>query len=389
MAIGIQKNTTIIGVEEEVTEGTYVAPSGVNSFVQPLEDGFDLTPAKELVERTILTSSVGNPTPRVGTKSVAATLPVEFRGSGTEGAAPDFDSFLKGALGDVRTVASQFTTDTGHSSSVLNVTAHPFTVGDVIVILESGSHHAAAIKAQTAGTITISPAASFTPSDSVVIAKSRTYFPANTGHPALSLSYFWGNEIRQTAIGTKVTTLSLDGFSTGGIASWNFGLEGLTFDEIDGAAPFTPAFDSGLPPIILSACVSQNDTNLDVNEFTFSLENALGFLTSTCNANGRISSRVTGRAITGSLNPYKDDTTVTQHTFFNDNTEYSIFAFAANPSAVAGEFVLGSVVGIYMPKVLTVEKAVADQEGVLTDAINFQATRGESGNDDEIFIGVI
>ena len=123
MATPITKNTTIIGVEEETGgEGIYVAPTGVNSFIQPLEDGFDMTPGKELVDRTILTSSIGNPTPRVGTKQAAATLPVEFRASGIEGGAPDFDSLLKGALGDSRTIAAQVTTKAaGNTSSVLQI----------------------------------------------------------------------------------------------------------------------------------------------------------------------------------------------------------------------------------------------------------------------------
>ena len=135
MAIGIQKNTTQIGVKEEVTEGTFVPVAADTDFIQPLEDGFDMTPAKELVERTILTSSIGNPTPRVGTKSVAATLPVELRASGIEGGTPDFDLFLKGALGDVRTIAAQVTTKVaGNTSSVLQIEdadIGDFTVGDI------------------------------------------------------------------------------------------------------------------------------------------------------------------------------------------------------------------------------------------------------------------
>jgi hypothetical protein len=300
-------------------------------------------------------------------------------------------------LGDVRSIAAQVTTKAaGHTVGNLPIEdadIGDFTVGDIIVVLEAGDNSVHAVEAvDTSGgaaNIDIVPDRDSIPSASVVISKSRTYFPANSGHSALSLSYYWGNEIRQSAVGTKVTTMSVDGFSTGGVASFNFGLEGLSFDEIDGAAPFTPTFDSGLPPIILGACVYQNDTSLDVNEFTLSLENTLGFLTSTCSENGRINSRVTSRAVSGSINPYKDDTSVGQHTFFDDNTEYSLFAFAANPSSVAGEFELGSVVGIWLPKALTVEKIVADQEGILTDAISFQATRGEDGAMDEIFVGVV
>jgi hypothetical protein len=397
MAIGVLKNTTIIGVEEEVTEGTYVAPSAATSYIQPLEDGFSLTPAKELVERTILTSSIGNPTPRVGTRTVEAALPVEFRGSGVEGGAPDFDLLLKGLLGNSRTIAAQVTSKAvAHTASQIEIEdadIGDFTVGDIIAVLEAGDHSVHAVESVDpsggAANINIVPARSIAPSASVVISKSQTYFPANAGHPSLSLSYYWGNEIVEHAIGTKVTSMSLDSFTTGGVASFNFGLGGLNFDRIDGAAPHTPTFDAGIPPIILNACVFQNDTQLDINEFGLSVENTLGFLTSTCSANGRISSRVTERAITGTFNPYLDDTSVAQFTNFIDNTAYSLFISAYNPSAVTGEIDLGSVVGLYLPNCITTETPVADQEGVLTDAISFQATRGDSGGTDEIFIGMV
>lgn len=397
MAIGVIKNLTQIGVKKEVTEGTFVPVAAATDFVAPLEDGFDLTPSKELVERTVLTSSLGNPTPRVGMKSVASTLPTELRASGTEGGTPDFDFLLEAALGSVRTIAAQVTTKAaGNTSSVLQIEdadIGDFTVGDFIIVLEAGSHATVFVESvdPSGGTanIGIAPTLSFTPSASVVVSKSRTYFPANSGHPTLSLSYFWGNTILEKAIGTRVTSLSVDGFTTGGVASLNFGLEGLDFDEVDGSSGFTPTFDSALPPIILNACLFQDDTQLEANEFTMSLENTVSFITDMCSSTGRISSRITDRAVTGTFNPYKDDTSVAQFTKFNLNTSYSLIISAYNPSAVAGEITLGSAFGIYLPNVISVEKVVADQEGVNIENISYQATRGDDGATDEIFIGLV
>lgn len=398
MATPIAKNTTIIGVAEEGPEGTYAAPSAATSYVQPLEDGFEMTPAKELVERSILTSSVGQVTPRVGLKSVTAALPVELRGSGVEGGMPDFDLLLESALGTKRLLAARVTTKAApaHTTTVLQIEDADIAslrVGDVILILEAGSHSVHAITAKTTGigtaTVTYSPARAVFPSASVQIAKFVTYLPANASHLPLSLSYYWANEILQKAIGCKVTSLAVENFSTGQVASFNFGLEGLTFDEVNGSAPHTPVYDTGLPPLILQACLFQDGVELQINEFALSLENTLGFLTSTCSASGRIKSRVTDRSISGSFNPYKDDTSVDQFTKFNANSEYSLFISAYNPSSVAGEIQLGSVVGIYLPKCITIEKVVGDQEGLLVDNINFRATRGDSGSMDEMFLGFI
>jgi hypothetical protein len=398
MAIGVTRNTSVIAVKEETTEGVFVAPAAATDYVQPLADGFEIAPAKELIDRTVLTASVGRVSPRTGTKSVTAALPVEFRASGTEGAATDFDLLLKGALGNVRTITTQTTTKAaGNTATVLQIEdadISKFSVGDLVCVLESGDHTPSFVTAVdttlTTANITVSPGRETGVfSNSVVVSKSRTYYPANDGHPSLSLSYYWGNTKRTSGAGCKVTTMSLDNFSVGQIASLNFGLEGLSFDEIDGAAPHTPSYDSGLPPLILNACVYQNGTNIQVNQFAVSLTNTLGFLTSTCSENGRISSRVTERTLEGSLNPYMDDTSVAQFTRFNQNTAFSLIAFAYNPSSTAGEIELGSLVGIYLPNCLITEKAYGDQDGILTDELSFAATRGTAGSVEEIYFGVV
>lgn len=398
MATGITKNTSVIGVEIESTEGTYVAPQAATSYIQPLADGFEMTPAREKIDRTILTNSIGKATPRLGIRSVQASLPCEFRASGTEGADVDFSALLKGALGATRSIASTTTTKSaGNTGSVLQIQdadISKFNMGDIVVIKESGGHHVCAITTvdATAGAanVSITPSkASGSFSNSVVISKSTMFYTANASHPALSLSYYWANEIRQAAYGCKVTSMAIDNFSTGQVAHLNFGLEGLGYSESDGAAPHTPSYDSGIPPIILGATVYRNGTAIDINQFSLSLANTLSFLTATANANGRSASRVTARQITGSINPYKDDTTTTYHDAFDAGTEFALFIKAFNPSAVAGEVTLGSVVGIYLPKCIATEDKVADLNGILTEAISFQAVRGSNGASEEMYMGFI
>jgi hypothetical protein len=398
MATGITKNTTIIGVEEESTEGTYVAPQATTSYIQPLEDGFDLTPAREKIDRGILTNSIGRATPRLGIRTVTAALPVEFRASGVEGGDVDFAALLKCALGARRAIAANNTTkSSGNTGSVLQIEdadIADYAVGDIILIKEAGGHHICAVASRTTGTgtasITVTPTkASGSFSNSVVISKSTTYYTANSGHLPLSLSYYWANEVRQTAMGCKVASLSLDNFTTGQVASLNFGLEGLGYDETNGAAPHSPAYDSGIPPIILGACVHRDGTRIEINQFGLSLANTLAYLTSTCNENGRSGSRVVQREITGTLNPYKDDTSTTNHDAFDAGTEFSLFIKAYNPSSTPGEAVMGSAIGIYLPKCIAVETKVADQDGILTDEISFQAVRGTDGSTEEMYIGFI
>jgi len=398
MATGLTKNTSVIGLEVESTAGTYIAPQAATSYVQPMADGFEMAPSREKIDRGILTNSIGKATPRLGMRSVSASLPCELRASGTEGADVDFGPLLKGALGATRAIATTTTTKaSGNTATLLQIEdadISKFNVGDVILVKQTGAHHVCFITAKATGagvaTVTVSPAhPSGDHTDSVVISKSTMYYTASTGHPSLSLSYYWANEITQKAIGCKVTSMSIDNFATGQVAALNFGLEGLSYDEVNGAAPHTASYDSGIPPIILGAYVYKDGALIEINQFGLSLSNELGFITSTGNASGKSASRITGREITGTINPYKDDTSVAFFDAFDDATEFSMFVIAANPSTTAGEYVMGSVVGIYLPKCLATECKVGEQEGILTDEISFQAVRGSDGATEEMYLGLI
>lgn len=370
-------------------ETTAVAPTSASSYVQVLEDGLEVSPAKELVERNILTTSIGNVTPRASTKSVSGSLPVEFRAQGVEGGIPQFNLPMLSALGARTRIRNRITTGSGHTTSNLVIADADKKIKkwDMLVILESGNHHVCFATAVASGSVTIFPVAPFTPSNGVELAKTVSYKPANSGHSVYTANVYWGNEIREQAIGARSASLSLENLTTGQIVTQNYGFEGLTFDRVDGVAPHSPTYDAGLPPLALCASAYVDGTEVLVNEVSVSLENTIGFLTSITSCDGRISGRVTERVVSGSLNPYMDDTSVANFTKFKNNTTFSLVVVLANESGVAGEYELGSICAFYLPSCLITEIPVADQEGVLTDAISFQASRGSDGLTEEMIIG--
>ena len=393
MGTTVKRNTTY-AVEIESTEGTYVAPTAATSYVQTLADGAEVTPAKELLERDIFIGSIGKLTPRTGTRTVTGAMPVEMRASETEGEAAEYDALMRSALGSRRQKTSDTTTKTGHTASQLEIEdadIGDFAVGDIVLIKEAGAFHVSPVTAvdPSAGTanITLLVAGAGAFSDNVVIAKFTTYTVADTGHPSLSISKYVEGARLEQATGARVNSLALEGFTTGQLASWNFGFEGLGYDHSLTPSPFTPDYQDSLPPIILNACLYQDGVNVDVNDFAFTVENTLGFVTATCSPNGRLSGRAVERTITGSFNPYKQDNSVDQFDKFDANTEYSLFAFAYNPTAVAGEY--NQVVAVYMPKCVTTEMAESDQDEVLQNDLTFQAARGSDGLTNEIYIAVI
>lgn len=393
MAIAVKDNTTI-AVEIEDTEGTYKAPQSADSYVQTLSDGTELSPSKELLERNVFNGSIGKSTPRTGQKSVSGSLPVEARANSTEGSAPEYDALMQSALGSRRQKTSDTISGTGHTASVIYIEdadINDFVVGDIVLIKEAGAFHVSPITAvdttPLSANITLLVAMSSAPSDNVVIAKYTTYVTADSGHPSLSVSKYIEGAILESAIGCKATNASLENFTTGQLASWNFGIEGLSFDRSITPQPHTPNYDTSVPPIILNACVYQDGTRLDVNELSVSIENTLGFATSTCSPNGRISARATERSVSGSLNPYKQDDNIDQYTKFDSNSEYSIFAYAYVPSSTSGEF--DQILAVYIPLAITTELAEADQEGLLQETISFTASRGSDGTNEEIYISFI
>lgn len=395
MSTAVKKNTAV-GVMEEVTEGTYVAPSGTTKFVQTLVDGFELSPSKEQLARNIFTSSIGQTAPRTGQFQVTGTIPTEFRAFSTAGGAPEYDALLKSALGGKRIVATTTTTKSSGNTDVLlqldNADKDKFNIGDIVMVKQSGAYHVSPISALSrtvdAANITLLvPHPSGDMTDSVVIEKSTTYIVADSGHPSLSISKYIEGLILEKAVGCKVKSLSIDNFTTGQLPSLKFGFEGLNFDRSETPIPFTPAYDSALPPIVLDGRAYMDGASLDVNEVTVSLENTLGFKTSINAENGRVSSRATERTISGTMNPYKEDDNIDNFTKYKENTAFSLFAYAKVPTSTTGQF--GQVVAVYMPNCLITELGEADSDGLLQDSISFSANRGNSGTTPEIYIAFI
>jgi len=394
MGLTIKQNQEL-AVIEEVTEGTYLAPASGADYVQALSDGMEMTPSKEQLDRDVMDGNIGMLTPRHGTSSVAGSIGVELKANGTEGAAPESGPLYEAAMGAKRTFVTK-TADDGsnsHTSTVIFVAdgdAAVYAVGDIVTVKVTGAYHTSPITSivnASAGADSITllvakTAGTFTDGD--VITAGATYLTANTGHPTLSISKYVEGTVLEQAAGCRVSSMSLNNFATGQLADVGFSFEGLTFDRSVTSSPFTPIFDSALPAVILSACVYVDGTLIDVTDVAFSLENTLGFVTPTCSATGRKSSRVSGRTVSGSFTPYKQDNSVANFTRFNDGTEFSLYITAHVPTSTAGEY--DQVVSWYLPVCFTTEIGESDADGILQDAISFTATRGSTGSSEEIYV---
>lgn len=398
MATPIELKDDVIGIEPETTEGTFVAPSAATSYVRVLEDGLALSPQREVLERTLLTGDLGNIKPCKGMKSSSATVGIEMRGSGVEGGQPDHHELLKNALGGNREVSATTTSTTSNTSTVINMSdgdAADFTLGDVVVVKESGAYEARPVSAisTTGGSNSITfPFAldNGAPSDSVVVSKTQMYYTTNSGHTSLSLARYIGNEKRYSGTGMKVQSMSVENFAAGQLATMTFELVGLGYGLADGAASHTPTYDSVAPICGIDLYVYREGTATPCQSFTLSLSNTINEMTDVTSANGK-SGLVMGRPreITGTINPYMDDASTDVFDDWDSNTEFSVFAYGYVPSSTSGEFVAGSVVSFWLPNCIITEAGQGQTNQLHTDEITFKALADEAGTDAELYIGII
>ena len=386
------KSNTSIGIREEVTEGTYLEPLAAE-YMQVLKDGESMDVTKELVERNVFNGSLGQTTPRRGLEGVTGALPVELKANGTEGAAPEYGLLWESCLGTKRNAVTKTSSDADggtYSDTVIclaDADANVFNIGDVVTTKRSGAYHTSPISSvsNAAGDTNITlliadPAGAYV--DGIVITAVQTYYPADSGHPSFSVAKYIEDAVRESAWGCKVNSVSLEGFTTGGIASLNFAYEGADGTRAVAALGVTPTYDSALPPIILDACVYKDGVAVGINEATLSIENTLSWITTTCN--GKIASRVTDRKITGTIDPYKENDDVAYWTLFDNGTAFSLFLRAYVPTTTTGEY--GDVCSIYLPNCTITSMADADADGLLKDVLTFSADRGVTGTTNEIYV---
>ncbi len=383
----IKKNIKL-AIEEETTQGTAVSPTGASSFISPLADGLEVKPDREFLERGNLVSTIGTAKSKTGIKAVSGAIPVEMK-AGDSFAAPEYGLLIEGALGTKRSVSSEITSGTSHTTDTIYLSdTSDLNVNDIILVKESGAYHVSPITAISANTsITLLVAADNAFSDNVVISKVTNYAPADSGHPSFTVSKYVEDAVLEQAAGCMISGMTLENFTTGQYANLNFSFEGMSYTRTLTSPSYTPSLDSSTPPVVLSACVYQDGTELPVNDFSLSLENTLGKITSTCSSNGTTAIKVTGRKITGTINPYKKDNDIAQWTKFDNNTLFSLFAYAYNPTSTSGEF--EEVVAFYMPNCQISEIAEADKDGVLQDALSFVATSGEAGDKEDLIIATM
>jgi hypothetical protein len=396
MGIGLVKQQGSLFIQEETVEGTHVDPSSAADAIEVEDDGLSFDSSHDIIERNNLTSTVETVAPRIGLKNVSAEIGIEIKAASVTGSAPPMDRLLKNLLGGKRqnttTVTSKNTAHTSTKIFIEDADISKFAKGDVVVVLRAGMFEPRPISNldDTGGAAFIEfPFAlkNGAPPNSVLVSKFTTYF-ADDGWKTLSLDYYAGGEIREKFDGMRPLSMSVDGWETGKLPSAKFKLEGLDSDQSVASAPYTPDFSAdAAPPALLEACAYLDGIEIDYNTFKLSIENTKADIPSACQVSGKVGSRITKLKVSGSIDPYKEDDDVNRWDDFEANASTSLFVFAHNPKdpAVDGEF--REYVCFWMPNIKVNALKDGDLDGVIQDAIDFQAFKN-AGND-TVFVGFI
>lgn len=383
MAFTVKKNTKI-AIKKEATEGTAETMAGTD-FLKAKADGLELTPAKEQLDQDVLGSGLTMQKSQQGLASVTGALNMYMKANGTAGAEPEYGVLLESLMGAKRTNTAQTSDSAGENTTteIYFADTSGFKVGDTALIKTAGAYHLSPITAVDADKITHLIPTSSAPADDVVVEAFTTYYPTDAGHPSYTVEKWVEDKVKETALGCKTKTMSVGNFTTGQNPEMNFTMEGLSFARVLSTLGVTPSYDSAETPVIIDACIYQGTTKIKANEFTLSVENGQSFITDTCE--GKSGSRMTSRAVTGTINPYKQDDDISDYTNFNTNQTFSLFVKASIPTGTAGEY--KDIVAFYIPKCQITEMGEGDQEGLLTNALSFKATGDE--DERELFITFI
>lgn len=392
MAIGIVTNESSLALVPEVTEGTYVAPSGGTDYIEVLSEGAELNKTRELLERQVMNATVEREASRVGLTDVAGTFGVELRAHGTEGDAPQsLDVLMRSLLGGKRQITSDQTSDdtTHTSTTIFFADTSAFSVGDIVLIKEPGAFECRPIASiDTDTSITLAFALeNGAPSNEVVVAQTTTYFHDAANAITFSAEHNLGDQaIKQKAAGLRAASGSIENWTVGQIPTMSFGVQGLSLDREDADATAAPSFNDALPPVALSACMYISGTKLPYTELGLSIENTVNYIQSACDADGRIGSRITDQVVNFTANPYMDDSSLANTwNKFNANDDVSVFFYAYNPSGTDGEF--ENIVAGWLPQAKIVAAPVADNDGIVSEALEVRAH--QSTGNDSVFLGFI
>ena len=185
-------NTGALAVKKKDSPGPYVAPTQATDFMAMQAD-FNVVPNDTQEDNLQLTGSL-IPGPSIPTgQAPTGSFSHYWKGSGTEGTAPEFGPLLDSALGAHRRVSTERTTTAGSTVSEIKcANAQDYSVGDAVLVKDdTNGWSARPIKSVSGTTLGLAFDIDHAPAAGTKLGKCTTYYPLESKQPLYDITHLY------------------------------------------------------------------------------------------------------------------------------------------------------------------------------------------------------
>lgn len=239
--MAFKTRSAVIGVKEEVTEGTLIELAGASEFTS-IRSGFSVQGAVDTVDSDELVDSIGASASFTTKETPTASISKYLKHSGVEGQAPDYSILLESAMGGKTTHSTEYNTvssstaGTSAAAAIIKVDTgegalHEYGQALLIKDLANG-YSIRNVNSISSDDLTLNFNLGSAPASGVNLGKAVHYTPENDGHPTYSLHHYQSSGassgVHQAVAGCRTTSVDLS-LPVNDLASADFSIEGIKF----------------------------------------------------------------------------------------------------------------------------------------------------------------
>ena len=389
MGIGINTKGSVAYFKHQVDAVTAIVPISASDSYLEVSEGPAITASKEVLDSDLISLQIGRAKGQHGLQDAGGSCAFEWRHSGVEAEAPDFDAIVEACLGGRSLAGAEYDCVAGSTTSVINVDAGEgasYEVGEFLLIKHAGHpYEIGVIKSILIDALTLENALDFAPAATTLLGKCLLYKGANSGFKWGTFGLYHGNKNRERAIGCLVETLTLT-IEAGQIIKTEVSFKGLNADYVSAsAAPHTPTYmaSQGLVGLDVDCWVA--GSKVDFKSATVTISNEVKEILSAKEESGKVSNRIGARSVEVALILYADDASHANQTKYNELTDFSFVLVAGKKTS--SNYVAGNCIGIYLPNCYFSELPRAEEDNILVENAVVRAHRSTGLN--EVFLGFV
>jgi hypothetical protein len=242
--MAILTRTSVMAVKKEVTEGTLIVPASGSDYTI-LREGFSIQGSVESLSTDELTGQREMSAPILGKETPTISIPKYLKGSGTEGAEPDYGIMIEASLGSVAIAAAEKVAAAGSSAGtasargIINIETGAgagMIEGQALLVKDlTNGYKIRNIHSISTDALSLNFNMNVAPAALVATGKAVHYYPSVGNPPTYSAHVYQGQS--SSAFYNAISGLRTTGFNISLPAA---GLAEITFDAQGSKFFFNP-----------------------------------------------------------------------------------------------------------------------------------------------------